>query len=148
MPETLSNPRRVAGANARTISRTVVNFWVDVLLLLVFLALAFSSVVLRFVFPAATSAAGWTLWRLGYDDWAVMQFGIFCAFALTVLLHVMLHWSWVCGVVAKWRSARRAANSRLDDGTQTLYGVGLLIVIVNVAGLAIAAAALCIRAPA
>jgi hypothetical protein len=57
----------------------------------------------------------------------------------------MLHWSWVCGVIAARISRNKKA--KIDDGTQTLYGVGLLIVILNVLGLATAAAALMIRSP-
>jgi len=149
MPKLLSpaQPQSTNSAKTRSISRTDVNFWVDVLLLVVFLTLIWVSVILRFVFPPATVAVGWTLWGLAYDDWVGVQFGVLSALALVVLLHVMLHWSWVCGVIAKSLSRRRARTVRLDEGTQTLYGVGLLIVVLNVVGLAIAAAALMIRSP-
>jgi hypothetical protein len=148
---TVLSPKRPK-SKARTLSRTDVNFCIDLLLLVLFLALAWSSVVLRFVFPPGAVAAGWTLWHLGYDDWAGIQFGTLSVFALTVLLHVMLHWSWVCGVVSKYMAKalerkKKSARQQLDEGNQTLYGVGLLIVIVNLLGLAIAAAALCIRSP-
>ncbi len=43
-------------------TRTTVNFLLDCALLAVFLAIAFCAVVLRFVFPPATSAAQWKLW--------------------------------------------------------------------------------------
>jgi hypothetical protein len=147
MPEliSLAKPQSTASAKSPSISRTDVNFWVDVLLLVVFLTLVWVSVILRFVFPPATTAVGWTLWGLAYDDWVGVQFSVLATLALVVLLHVMLHWSWICGVVAKSLSWRRARPIRLDEGTQTLYGVGLLIALVNVVGLAIAAAALMIR---
>jgi hypothetical protein len=41
----------------------------------------------------------------------------------------------------------RSKKAKIDDGVQTLYGVGLLIVILNLLGLAIAAAALSIQMP-
>jgi hypothetical protein len=41
----------------------------------------------------------------------------------------------------------RNKKARIDDGTQMLYGVGLLIVIFNLLGLATAAGALMICAP-
>ena len=129
-------------------SRTTVNFLVDVSLLLNFLVLVWVSVVLRFVFPRGTAAHGWLLWGAGYDDWCSAQFVALCVFALIVLLHVMLHWSWVCGVVSSRLSRWAGRTIRPDEGSQTLYGVGLLIVLVNILGLAIAAAALMIQAPA
>jgi hypothetical protein len=129
------------------LSRTAINFVLDTALLAVFLAIAWISVVLRFVFPAGTAAAGWRLWGRGFDDWSAAQFSLLCVLALGVLVHLMLHWSWVCGVVASRLSRWRGRPVRFDEGTQTLYGVGLLIVAVNVVGLLIAAAALSIRMP-
>ncbi|MCO6459524.1 MAG: DUF4405 domain-containing protein [Pirellulaceae bacterium] len=127
-------------------SKTILNFWLDCLLLVVFLTLVWVSVILRFVFPAATVAEGWTLWGWTYLQWSGFQFGVLCVMVLCVLLHVMLHWSWVCGVVVT-RLLPRGDKKARDDGSWTLYGVGLLIVLLNLMGLAIAAAALTIRNP-
>jgi hypothetical protein len=126
-------------------SRTFLNFILDSLLLAAFSVLVWSAVVVRFVFPPGTSTAGWRLWGLGYDQWISIQFAMVAILALGVLIHVMLHWTWVCGFVAA--RLGRGKKAKLDDGTQTLYGVGLLIVIFNLLGLAIAAAALSIQPP-
>jgi hypothetical protein len=99
----------------------------------------------RFVFPPGPDARGWLLWGLDYDQWATIQFGLTSILALGILLHVMLHWSWVCGILAA--KLARNKKAKIDDGTQTIYGVGLLIVLLNLLGLAIAAAALSIRGP-
>lgn len=124
-------------------SRTLINFVLDTLLLVAFLVLVWCSVVVRFIFPPGPSSAGWTLWGGGYDHWAGLQFGLVALLALGLLLHVMLHWSWVCGVIA----SRLKKGSKIDDGAQTIYGVGFMIVLLNVVGLGIAAAALGIQAP-
>ena len=126
-------------------SRTLLNFLLDSLLLIAFSVLVWSAVIVRFVFPPATGTKGWLLWDLSYDQWISVQFTMVAILALGVLIHVMLHWSWVCGFVAA--RLGRGKKVKLDDGTQTLYGVGLLIVILNVLGLAIAAAALSIQPP-
>lgn len=125
-------------------SRTAVNFLLDATLLAVFLLLVAVSAVVRFVFPPGTTADGWQLWGFGFDDWGALQFGLVAVLTLGVLVHVMLHWSWVCGVLASRMLGRKG---KVDDGVQTIYGVGLLIVICNVVGLLIAAAALSIREP-
>lgn len=127
-------------------SRTIINFLLDTALLAVFSGLVYAAVIVRFVFPPGPDAKGWQLWGLDYDGWASVQFALVAALALAVLLHVMLHWSWVCGVIAT--RLTRDKRAKLDEGSQTLYGVGLLIVIVNLLGLAIAVAALSIRSPA
>jgi hypothetical protein len=126
-------------------SRTSLNFILDSGLLVVFTGLVWSSAVVRFVFPPAYESKGWQLWGLGFDAWMILQFAMLSLLALGVLIHVMLHWSWVCGVITSRLS--RGKKGKLDDGVQTLYGVGLLIVILNILGLAIAAAAVAIQEP-
>jgi len=130
---------------AGTMSRTIINFLLDTTLLAAFSALAFSAVIVRFIFPPGPDAKGWYLWGLSYDQWATVEFAMVAVLALGILLHVMLHWSWVCGVVAT--RLARDKKVKLDEGSQTIYGVGLLIAIFNLLGLAIAVAALTIRPP-
>jgi hypothetical protein len=86
------------------------------------------SAVLRFVFPAPTRADHWKLWGWGYDQWSDFQFGCLCALALGVLLHVMLHWNWVCSVLTAQILKTR---ERINESMQTIYGVGLLIVVLH-----------------
>ena len=130
------------------LSKTTVNFWLDSFLLLMFLVLCWATVIVRFIFPAPTKSEGWTLWGLDYLAWTDVGFVALCVLAAGILLHVMLHWSWVCGVVGGWMRKRQpSAAPKQDNGSRTLWGVALLIAIFNVLGLGIAAAALTIRQP-
>ena len=122
-----------------------INLLLDAVLLVAFTALCFVAVVVRFVFPPGPAAAGWTLWGLDYDAWGGIQFGLLAILACGILVHVMLHWSWVCNVIAG-RLAGRGA--RVDDGLQTIYGVGLLIGLLLSVGAALAAAVLTVQGPA
>jgi hypothetical protein len=128
-------------------SRTTVNFLLDCLLLLFFLALVWVTFVLRVAFPIATAASGYRLWGFSYDGWAGLQFSLFLVLLVAVLLHLMLHWSWVCGVIANRLSRLRGQKARVDDGNQTIYGVAALIVVFNVLGVALAMACLSVQAP-
>lgn len=121
-----------------------VNFLLDALLLAVFAALCFAAVVVRFVFPPGPSAKGWTLWGLDYDAWGGIQFGLLALLAGGILVHVMFHWSWVCTVLV---TRFLGGKQRIDEGLQTIYGVGLLIVLLNIIGGAVAAAVLTIKGP-
>lgn len=131
------------------ITKTGINFCLDAFLLTTFLLVCWSSVVVRYVFPPALRVEGWSLWGLSYLAWTDIQFGCLCVMAASVLLHVMLHWTWVCGVVANWHRKRHGivAAAKQDSGSRTLWGVGLLIVIINILGLGIAVAALSIQGP-
>ena len=129
-------------------TRTDLNFWLDAFLLLNFLILAWVSAVIRFVFPPTTSALDWTLWSLSLDGWIGVQFGLLGTLTLGILLHIMLHWTWVCGVLSsRIRRARDGGKGTMEDGTRTILGVGLMILILNVMGLGMAAAMLSIRGP-
>jgi hypothetical protein len=126
-------------------SRTVVNFLLDTVLLTIVVALLFTSAVLRFVFPAPTIARGWRLWGHGYDAWANFQFILLTVVALTVLLHVMLHWSWVCGVIVTKLLRNGERKQKPDEGVQTLWGVGMLIAVVTILGFFVALANLMVE---
>jgi len=127
-------------------TRTTINFCLDCLLLFLFLTLLWSSIVVRFVFPLGQTS-GWILWGWGFEGWLQFQFAIVCLLALGILVHVMLHWSWICGVVASFLAKKGGQKPRWDDGVRTLYGVGLLIVAFHLVGAGIAAAWLTIQPP-
>lgn len=129
-------------------SRTTVNFLLDALLLAVFTALAATSVVVRFVFPPGTQADRWTLWGHGYDAWVGLQFNILAFLALGILFHLMLHWSWVCGVATNRLSKWFGRTIRIDEANQTVYGVGLLVAVFTLIGLVAAAASLHLKSEA
>ncbi len=121
-----------------------INLLLDAVLLIVFTVICFVAVVVRFVFPPGPAAAGWTLWGLDYDAWGGVQFGLLAVLSGGILVHVMLHWSWVCNVIAS-RVAGRGA--RVDDGLQTIYGVVLLIGLLAAVGSALAVAVITVQAP-
>lgn len=150
MPPSAEPARRPASATATRRSWTAwswseINLALDIALLLAFVALCTAAVIVRFVFPPGPAAKGWSLWGLDYDAWNGIQFGLLASLAVGILVHVMFHWSWVCNVLASRLSGDRRA--RVDDGMQTIYGVGLLIVLLNVIGITVAAAMLTIRGP-
>lgn len=125
-------------------NRPLVNFWLNACLLVAYVLLLWSSTVLHFVFPPGPQAGGWTLWGAGYLQWRGLQFGILVVLTLGILWHVMLHWSWVCGIVS---TKILRGRGRPDEGSQTLAGVAALIVLLVIVGTLTAAAFLTIRRP-
>jgi hypothetical protein len=135
---------QAAPQGRRRLSLSVINLGIDFLLLVLLSTLGWISATLQVVFPAPTAAAGWTLWGLTYDQWRDVQFGSLCLFALGVVLHVMMHWNWVCSVIATQVIRLR---QRPDEGMQTIYGVATLIVILHLIGAGVIAAMLCVHRP-
>jgi hypothetical protein len=139
---TLPEPARAAGR--RRVSLSLINLGVDVLLLLILIVLGWVSATLQVAFPAPTAATGWSLWGLSYDQWRDVQFATLCVLALVVLVHLMLHWNWICSVIA---NQVLHTKQRPDSGMQTIYGVATLIGILHVIGAAVLAAMLCVHRP-
>jgi hypothetical protein len=139
---------KVSTSSGWIISKTVVNFWLDTLLLLFFVVLCWTQVVLQYLFPPAPKTQGWTLWGMTFADIQTLQFTLFSIFALGVVVHVTLHWPWVCGVVVnKLRRKKSGGKHQLSDGVRTLWGVATLVVFCNLIGAALALAYLMIKSP-
>lgn len=106
------------------LSRALVNFVLDAALMLLFAALCIVAVIVQFVFPPGVSAKGWHLWGLTFSQWCSLQFGLLSVLGLCIVVHVMLHWTWVCAVLARQILGQKDVP---DNGLRTVYGVALLI---------------------
>lgn len=125
-------------------SRTVVNFWLDTVLMFSFVSLSITAVIVQFVFPPGVTARGWMLWGMPYGQWCSLQFTLLAVLGFGIVVHVMLHWTWVCSVVTR-KILRR--HELPDDGIQTVYGVGLLIILLLTGATLVGLAMLTIRMP-
>ena len=106
---------------------TMINFWLDCVLLVLFMIQAWMFAVLHIVFPRGASSH-WTIWGATPLDWSEALMTTFCLFAVGIVIHVMLHWAWICGVVATKVLHRKPGK---DDGSHTLIGVGLIVFLVH-----------------
>lgn len=136
-PDTRKRPRR-------QFSRSKLNFVLDAVLAAAFVLLCAVAAIIQIVFPAPTTAAGWTVFGGTIDQWLILQFGCLCVLAGGVVLHVMLHWSWVCGMLTR---GRPDSVLRTDDGVRTIVGVAFLLFLLHVIGLAVLVAMLTVHSP-
>ena len=107
--------------------KTVINFWLDAVLWVLFLVLAWELAILRLAFPKAAGDR-WKLLGHTAADWQDLAFNTFCVFSLGIVVHVMLHWSWIVGTIQTKLLHRKATR---DDGSHTMIGVGLLFVLMH-----------------
>lgn len=138
-PPVVNSKERATAAPARdsfwSRHKTVINFWLDATLLILFLVQSWLLTVVALVFPRGRD--GWTIGGATAGDWLDMLFATSCIFAVAIVVHVMLHWTWICGTVATRLLNRKVGK---DDGSQTLIGVGILILLLHVFGAAVLAA--------
>ena len=130
MPELSEFPERPQPKARRSgkISWTLINFYLDLFLLMNFVVLVWIAAILRFVFPPGIDAIGSRLWGGDVVDWQNFQFIALCSLTAGITLHVMFHWTWICGVINKQIFKRAVLK---PNGTDTLVGVGLIAAILH-----------------
>jgi hypothetical protein len=128
----------------RKLSMAFLNFWLDAALLVSITFVLWVSTMMQVVFPAPTTAAGWELWGLSFDQWRNVQFYGLCVCAVLALEHVVLHWTWVCSVLT---TQVLRLKSRPDEGSQAVYGVATFIVLLIVVMTSLLAALLTVKHP-
>ncbi len=128
----------------RKISMALLNFILDAALLVTLVFLGWVSAMMRVVFPPATTADGWKLWGMTYDQWSNVQFAALCVIALLAIEHLVLHWNWVCSLIAT--KILRSKN-RPDEANQAVYGVGTFITLLLTMLSGIIAAMLSVQRP-
>ena len=102
-------------------TRTATNFWIDVVSLAVMIGLTATGGLMRFVLPPGT---GHSRALFGWNRHDIGQLHFYLAVAAVVLLalHVLLHWSWICCVIAKL-----AGKPAPSERSRTAWGLGLLL---------------------
>lgn len=129
------------------LSNNAINFIVDSILLAAFLFVLCAAAIVQFVFPGAGASNGVALWGYGFDGWIRILTGSLAVFGLLVLLHLILHWSWVCSFVSSRLSKALDRRLTVTESAKTLWGVGTLIVVLTIMGAVVAAAEFCIVVP-
>ena len=83
--------------------RNTLNFITDAVTLLVMLAMIASGLLLRYVLPPGSrGGSGLSLWGWTRHDWGDLHFWLAASLAALLLVHVALHWSWVCTTVKRF----------------------------------------------
>ncbi len=116
--------------------RNVLNFLVDLATLLAILALAATGLVMRFVLPPGTGGrgggGGLALWGLGRHGWGDIHFWTSAVLAGLLVVHVALHWSWVCFTAA--RLLEGSVESVQGRARRHVSGVVLLVAVIVLLG--------------
>jgi len=115
--------------------KNTLNLIVDLCSFAVMLALACTGLIMAFVLPPGTGGAGGlSLWGMGRHDWGDVHFVLALVLIGLILVHVLLHWSWVYCSIRRLLSTGHAESTKAPlpatirrAGLITLAGVALLI---------------------
>ncbi len=107
------------------IKMTTLNFWVDAVTGLVLLLEIWTGLLIRFVLPPGQGRGkNWLLWGLNRHAYGSIHFYLAIAMIVLVLIHLWLHWAWVCSVFRNL-----LGRSVPEKKTRALWGIGLLLMV-------------------
>ncbi|MHC4444473.1 MAG: DUF4405 domain-containing protein [Planctomycetota bacterium] len=117
--------------------KNLLNFLVDLITLLVMLGMIATGLVIRFILPPGTGGRHiyghgegkqLLLWGLGRHDWGDLHFWLAVALGILLILHVALHWRWVCATIGRLLLGDKASGSSSEK--QNIYGIGFLAALI------------------
>jgi hypothetical protein len=101
------------------------NFLIDVLTFLVFFAMFWIGLLIHYVLPPSGGRGhALTLWGMDRHDYGNAHFYLALAMVALIIVHLWLHWPWVCSILSNLFGASQPKRIR-----RTLYGTILLLVI-------------------
>jgi len=107
------------------VKRSAVNFLIDVLTFLVFFAKVWTGFLIHYVLPPGGGRGhALTLWGMNRHDYGKAHFYLALAMIILIVVHLWLHWSWVCSVLSNMVGASRPKRIR-----RAIYGVTLSLII-------------------
>ncbi|MGE5609727.1 MAG: DUF4405 domain-containing protein [Bacillota bacterium] len=113
--------------------RNTLNLFVDLLSALVVLGITATGLIVRFVLPPG-SGRGRILWTWDRHEWGNLHFWLAVAAGVLLLVHVTLHWQWIC--VTMLRLFRRSSEQQVYPRgiARNLAGVALVAGVIGLFG--------------
>jgi hypothetical protein len=111
--------------------RNFLNFFVDLASALVLLGIVATGLILRFVLPPG-SGRGRVLWAWNRHEWGDVHFWLAVAAGALLLVHVALHWRWICVIAV--RLCRRGGGEQDYPGGmgRNLAGAAFVVGLIGV----------------
>jgi len=113
--------------------RNTLNFVIDTAAAMVMSGLIATGLVIRFVLPPGSGSRR-ELWGLGRHDWGDIHFQMAVAVGAVVILHVALHWQWVCVITLRCLPGRTEGRTPPTPLRRNLTGVAFVALLVGLFG--------------
>jgi hypothetical protein len=108
--------------------RNTLNFVIDLLSALVLLGIIATGLIVRFVLPPGSGRA-LALWSLGRHNWGDVHFWLAVAAAAMLLVHLALHWQWVCITTVRLLRRGRGDGNYPGGLSRNLAGASLILLL-------------------
>ena len=101
--------------------RTSTNFWLDLVSFVAMFCLAATGGLMYFVLPPGTGHSR-SLFGFNRHDFGTIHFYLAVLALVLLAVHIILHWNWVCCVVA-----RALGKTKPSARTQKVWGWSVLV---------------------
>lgn len=112
--------------------RSTLNLIIDIVTAIAMLGMVWTGLVIRYTLPTGSGGRGGgrglTLWGLSRHDWGDVHFWLAVAVGALLVLHVALHWRWVCATVHRVLRPSEKPE-RMSPAALNLYGAGFVVVL-------------------
>lgn len=116
----------------RWMKRNTLNYLVDAATALAVIGLVATGLIIRLVLPPGSGERR-TLWGLGRHDWGDVHYWIVIAGGVLLMVHLALHWQWICTVTLGLLGRRAGgAGERPPRALRNLTGVLMVVLTVGV----------------
>lgn len=113
--------------------RTTLNFAIDAATFVVMLAMITTGLLVRFILPPGSGERR-ALWEYSRHDWGDVHFWLAVALGSLLLVHIALHWSWICSLVLSWVPHADSSIRRKSAIRRNRAGAALMIVVAGFVG--------------
>ncbi len=103
--------------------RNTLNFWIDLFTFVVLFAKIWTGLLVRYVLPPGQGRGrGLELWGLNRHEYGTVHFYLAIAMVVLVVIHVWLHWSWICNTIV------HLLKIKIHSSRYARYGIISLLV--------------------
>ncbi len=108
-----------------------VNLVTDAVTFLVALAMAATGLLLKFVLPPGSGQGGrgMQLWGFSRHEWGDVHLRLAVIMGALFILHVALHWNWLCATVGRCFTINNAPPGRASARQHAAYGAAFLVAV-------------------
>jgi len=111
--------------------RNTLNYLVDLVTFLVMWGLLTTGLLIKYVLPPGT---GHRLAVSGMNrhDWGEVHFWLAVSVCALAIVHVWLHWQWVCATTRRLLTRSEGEDKLKSKGGRAVWGIGLIVVMTGV----------------
>lgn len=116
----------------RKSGKTKLKFTIDLLAFLLMLSMIGTGLIVRYILPPGSGGRGrWeglSLWGMDRHDWGDLHFWLALGIVGLLVLHVALHWSWICNYVRR-HLGRNTQPAKLSKRASVAIGIGFVVLL-------------------